>query len=504
MSTDPSATRQRSTGVADTLRAGGPSDPPPAAPSRAPELAAGVVLDGVYRVIERIGGGAMGTVYLVEHQGLGRRFAAKVVAAAYNTDPEVLARFRNEARVASSIQHENIVDVTHLGRTPDGSLFVVMELLEGCDLRHRLLEAETNTAHPWLPDEESRRIVRDVLAGLHAAHEAGIVHRDLKPDNIFLSRKGGVVRAKIVDFGISKGAASGAEDVRLTRTGQIIGTPLYMSPEQSRGTGEVDRRSDVYAMGVILYEMATGRLPFEATSIYDLIVKHATERPPPARTRRADLPEAVDAVIQRCLEKQPAARYQTAREVLDALEAAWASTNAEPPLALPRATATTESVSVPPEVTTTRRGPITALAAVGVLALVVVVLLLGRGASPAPPPRAMPDAPAPPPSMLAVTTPTAEPSVPSGTEPPADAHRTITSDPPGATVESLGARLGTTPLDLTLRAGAPTEITLSAVGRRTVTRTITTRDPDTIAITLERTATRTRTQEPDLPALAPH
>lgn len=168
----PSSPPVRVEGVADTMRAGGSSDPDTLGPRNSHELVEGTILDGAYRVIKRIGGGAMGTVYLVEHKALGRRFAAKVVAAAHGTDAEIIARLRNEARVASSIQHENLVDVTHLGHTADGALFVVMELLEGNDLRHRLTEREAFVDSPWLPDDETRRIAREVLTGLHAAHEA--------------------------------------------------------------------------------------------------------------------------------------------------------------------------------------------------------------------------------------------------------------------------------------------------------------------------------------------
>jgi serine/threonine protein kinase len=496
-------------GIADTLQAGGSSSPDgssadamrssPGSGRHSIELAEGTLLDGAYKVIKRIGGGAMGTVYLVEHQQLGRRFAAKVVASAHSADLEIIARLRNEARVASSIQHENIVDVTHLGRTAEGALFIVMELLQGCDLRHRLGEHETNTAAPWLPDEQSRRIARDVLTGLQAAHDAGIVHRDLKPDNIFLSNKGGTERAKLVDFGISKGARGDASDMRLTRTGQIIGTPLYMAPEQARGSENVDHRADLYAIGVILYELTTGRLPFEATSIYDLIVKHATETPPPPRTRRASLPEAVELVIMRCLEKSPDDRYPSAKETLDAWENAWAGIG---PTTLPPSMRPVTATGPSPE--PAARGPARVIAgAVVVVTLLVVGGLSLRGMN-VTTTIAAPLTTAVPPTSIAIETPIATAPPTTVEAPPLDVQRTIASDPTGATVEVAGVTLGTTPVALVLAGGAPTEILVHAPGRRSVTRTISASDSDTVTIALERTSGHAHPPASGLPMLAPH
>jgi serine/threonine protein kinase len=500
-------------GVADTMRAGGASDPGSSGEhygSR--ELAPGTILDNAYRVIKRIGGGAMGSVYLVEHLQLGRRFAAKVVAAAHGADLEIMARLRNEARVASSIQHENLVDVTHLGQTADGAVFVVMELLEGNDLRHRLTEQEQHKDQPWLDDDETRRIAREVLTGLHAAHEAGVVHRDLKPDNIFLAVKNGATRAKIVDFGISKVAGS-PEDMRLTRTGQIMGTPLYMAPEQTRGAADIDRRADVYAMGVILYEMSTGRLPFEATTIYELIVKHATEAPPPPRTHRESLPEAVDAVIMRCLEKPLTARYQTARELLDAWEKAWAGgpASVRPPRPAPASVRPPKSAVNADTPVLTRapagppRGQIIAFGVAVVLAVIGIgAFAFGRPAPETPavvpavhetPPPPIPEPPSVPVEPVVVPH-----DLPVGVPEPADVRRTIDSDPSSASIDIAGATVGIAPFDVVLPGGTPVEIVVHAPGRRPVTRTITAEDPPRLVIELERAARRT---DPGLPTLAP-
>ncbi|MBX3247751.1 MAG: serine/threonine protein kinase, partial [Myxococcales bacterium] len=278
-------------------------------------------LDKSYRVKDLLGRGAMGAVYLVEHVELGKEFAAKVVAGAHGLDPAAITRLRNEARMASSIDHENIVGVSHLGTLPDGSVFVVMERLRGEDLRARM-ERRRAAGDPWLPDDEVRAIVPPLLSALASAHAAGIVHRDLKPDNIFLHHRRGLITPKIVDFGIGK-LRNAEEDLRLTATGQIIGTPLYMAPEQSRSSDIVDHRTDLYSMGVVLYELLTGRLPFDAKSLYELVVKHVTETPPDPRTLRADLPDPVAELLLRCLQKAPDARPQTADELSRAWREAW-------------------------------------------------------------------------------------------------------------------------------------------------------------------------------------
>ncbi|MCA9857803.1 MAG: serine/threonine protein kinase, partial [Dehalococcoidia bacterium] len=250
------------------------------APTVPLELRKGAVLGGAYRVLRRLGQGGMGTVYLVEHTELGRRFAAKVVSRALSES--AAQRLLNEAKVTSGIDHENIVDVVNLGRQPDGAIFVIMELLEGEDLGRRLdRQLEEEDGDPWLPDEELQAYVPQMLDGLAAAHAAGVIHRDLKPDNVFLARRDdGRVILKLLDFGIAKNVEPDG-DQRLTRTGQIIGTPLYMAPEQARNMSDADVRADIYSVGVILYEMITGAPPFEADTLFDLILQHATEPPVP-------------------------------------------------------------------------------------------------------------------------------------------------------------------------------------------------------------------------------
>ncbi|NOY93474.1 MAG: protein kinase [Deltaproteobacteria bacterium] len=290
------------------------------------ELSAGQILGEHYRVEKRIGRGAMGAVYVVEHLGLGKRFAAKVVSAARASDTNAVRRLRTEARTLSAIEHENIVTVTHLGQTGDGRLFVVMELLEGEDLGARMLAQRTLAARgeapPWLPDAEVGHYVPQLLSALTAAHQAQVVHRDLKPDNLFLAKKRGKLVLKVVDFGISK--MKQLEDApSLTQTGQILGTPLYMAPEQGKSTAQVDARADLYSFGCILHEMLTGQPPFIADGVYDCIVKHATETPNAPSISRPGLSPELDAIVLRCLQKKPGNRFANAEEILEAFTEAW-------------------------------------------------------------------------------------------------------------------------------------------------------------------------------------
>ncbi|MBX3248480.1 MAG: protein kinase [Myxococcales bacterium] len=284
-------------------------------------LPVGKVIGGTYRIERLVGRGGMGAVYEATHRTLRRKFAVKVVLASDASDAHAAHRLVQEARTASSIRHDHIIDVTDLGHTEEGFVYVVMELLEGEDLSQRL-ERQAREPTPWLPDDEARRLFDEVLRGLAAAHDAGVVHRDLKPANIYLSRRGKSVVAKILDFGMSKITQSQGHDVRLTRTGQLIGTPLYMSPEQSRGA-PVDHRADLYSLGVIMFEALAGELPFPATSVYECVLRHTTEPPPPLAARRPDLPATVASLVARCLEKSPGKRWASADELREAWRSAW-------------------------------------------------------------------------------------------------------------------------------------------------------------------------------------
>jgi len=274
----------------------------------------GDLLAGKYRIERLLGRGGMGAVYLAENTALGRRVAIKVVRTDKGEDgpdPELLARFRGEARAAAAIGHPGIIDVLDLGTTEDGTDFIVMEHLEGESLRDRL---DRNIR---LGLADVTQIGGELLDALAAAHDAGVVHRDLKPDNIFLVARP-VPVTKILDFGISK--LSRAEDASLTTTGRIMGTPHYMSPEQGRGA-RVGPPSDVYAAGAVLYRAMSGETPVSGTSLHEVISNLATEPPVPLAVRCPGLPRAFTDLVDRMLARLPEAR-PTARAAAAALRAA--------------------------------------------------------------------------------------------------------------------------------------------------------------------------------------
>ncbi len=270
---------------------------------------------GKYRVGALIGEGGMGSVYRAQHTLIGKRVAIKVLRPELSANDEMVQRFFNEARAAARIDHPGIIDVYDFGRH-DGRAYLVMELLDGEPLSARLARG------PLAPDE-ARRIGRQIAAALAAAHDAAIAHRDLKPDNVFLARDEAAVggeRVKLLDFGIAKlTEADGTSSVE-TRTGAVMGTPVYMSPEQCRGTGEVDHRTDLYALGCILYEMLSGRPPFVARGAGELISAHLTEHPRPLAQAAPRAPAPMATLVDRLLAKTPGNRLQHARDVVAALD----------------------------------------------------------------------------------------------------------------------------------------------------------------------------------------
>ncbi|NJM91022.1 MAG: serine/threonine protein kinase [Myxococcales bacterium] len=244
----------------------------------------------------------MGEVWEARHSLLGRSAAIKVLHPRYSSEPEIVARFFNEARAATAVADPGIVQIFDFGHHNDGSAYIVMEMLQGETLEHRLRHSGPQR---W-PD--ALRLVRQIASALAAAHAHGIVHRDLKPENLFVvadPEVAGGERIKVVDFGIAKLVG---DDTVKTQTSAVMGTPLFMSPEQCRGAGMVEQRSDVYSLGCVLFALLTGRPPFVADGIGDIIAMQLREPAPPPSHRVAGLPMAVDQLTLQCLEKEPSHR----------------------------------------------------------------------------------------------------------------------------------------------------------------------------------------------------
>nr|MBK7063687.1 serine/threonine protein kinase [Deltaproteobacteria bacterium] len=279
-------------------------------------LTRGDVIGGKYRLIDPLGEGGMGAVWIAENLSIrGAEVAVKVLHANFARDPDAVRRFRAEAEATVRIGHPSIVRVFDYGQSDDGSPYMVMERLHGESLADRL-ERERS-----LPLAEAVEVVTAVLEALDAAHQREILHRDLKPENIFMAREGSVVRPKILDFGVSKILGDDAERVRMTRTGALIGTPAYMSPEQARGETAIDLRSDVWAMGVILYELLTGRLPYEAANYNAMMIRIATEGHLPLTEALPDIDPVLASIAERAMARTARERYATARQMREALMA---------------------------------------------------------------------------------------------------------------------------------------------------------------------------------------
>ncbi len=269
----------------------------------------GTTIDGRYEVESVLGEGGMGLVYKAKHIVLQKSLAVKVLRPDVSRDEEIITRFRQEAQSASAIGNQHIIDISDFGTLPDQSTYFVMEYLEGTDLTGAI---EAGVLEPV----RVVHIAKQLCQALGAAHEAGIVHRDLKPDNIYLIRRGGDANfVKVLDFGIAK---VGGSSSKLTRAGQVFGTPHYMSPEQCSGSG-VDHRTDVYALGIILYEMCTGAVPFDADNLMGILTKHLYEQPVAPRQMVPELPEDLEAVILKAMAKQADLRYQNMGELYEDL-----------------------------------------------------------------------------------------------------------------------------------------------------------------------------------------
>jgi serine/threonine-protein kinase len=275
----------------------------------ATDLVGSVIADR-YHILKKLGEGGMGAVYLGEHVKMGRKSAIKVMAQSMANDPDAIARFNREAANAARINHPNVCAIYDFGETKDGLIYLAMEYIEGESLSD-LLEREGA-----LPPHRAAQIFQQAADALQAAHDLGIVHRDLKPDNIMITKgRGGTDVVKVVDFGIAK-AMTGEEGQKVTKTGLVVGTPEYMSPEQLAGD-KLDGRSDLYSLALVLYRMLTGTLPFQADSAQEVMIKRLTDEPLPLNQASpgVEFPAQLQAVLDRALQRMPSERYASATEM---------------------------------------------------------------------------------------------------------------------------------------------------------------------------------------------
>jgi eukaryotic-like serine/threonine-protein kinase len=441
---------------------------PPTDPSGDPLL--GTVVDGRYRVARVLGEGGAGTVYEVVHETLGRSYAMKVLRRDVATDAALAARFIQEARTTASLKHPHVVAITDFGNLPDKTPYYVMEHLQGETLAQAVKSAGR------LPTARAVRIILQVASALSAAHEAGIIHRDLKPENLFLVRghgrdSGDPDEVRVVDFGAAK--IAGAR--RITKTGIVFGTPHFMAPEQASGQ-PVDHRADIYALGVIMYQLLAGRLPFEADTLMGVLTQHMFADPvrfadDAAESDEAKLLVALEHVTMRAMAKKPEHRFQTMAALgaevertvaIDAtggasLTPGWRPAprrkSEPPPGGAPRASRAPTSDAVHPSgdiavlPRASYRGAAIAGLALGALAVVVLMVVFANRPSKAvvaSHPSALAPAPSSPPPL-----PSTVPAVPEL----GSVH--VSTTPSFAEIWQGGRRIGTSPMDLSFDPKSP-------------------------------------------------
>jgi serine/threonine-protein kinase len=456
----------------------------------------GQVLDGRYRVDAVLGEGGMGIVYKAVHTALNKPLAIKVLRPEVSKNEQIVARFKQEAQSASQIGNQHIIDISDFGTLPDGSTYFVMEFLNGMSLTTAL---ERSRFTP----ERTIHIAKQLCQALGAAHEIGIIHRDMKPDNVQLVERGDDEDfVKVLDFGIAK---VGGTQSKLTQAGQVFGTPHYMSPEQCAGTA-VDHRTDLYAVGVMLYEMATGKVPFDADHLMGILTKHLYENPIPPHELPppVNVPPALESVILKCLAKKPEQRYGSMNELLEDLEAlergrtpkavvdhvSRGTLSGQGPSSTDAPGRITYGVGQPEVPGQRSMKPLMIGGAVAVLlAGGVALALMGRGSD-------QPNVVKPAgetPNAAAPTPPTAPQPAPAAPEQPAAPAQppqvTINSEPAGAEVYRSGALLGNTPYTMPRpdpQEQVPIELRMS--GYQTKSFAITAMTEDGLKVTLTKSS----------------
>ena len=415
---------------------------------------------GNYRILSKISDGGMGSVYRAEHMLIGRPVAIKVLLPEFTANREIVNRFFNEAKATTAIRHPGIIEVFDFGYLDNGRAYIVMELLEGMTLARR---AKTIGA---MNEGEAAGLLRAVCNALAAAHDKGIVHRDLKPDNIFLipDLETGGERPKLLDFGIAKLTDLGSANAA-TKTGAVMGTPTYMSPEQCRGSSDVDHRADLYSIGCIYYQLLTGRPPFATQSAGEVIGMHLYVQPDPPSRHHAGISPDSDAVVMQLLAKDPAQRPQSARDLATQLQMlahahGWISASSPPAMRsgadsfggyVPQPTP--QYTPAPPNQPTTLSGAASQSVvkapksrvgvgvAIGLVAAAVIVAVAlgvsGGSSTPMPMPTPITPAAAPiatPPPPPAPTPPTPTPPTPSTTPTPTPTPATTIKAPKKPTI----------------------------------------------------------------------